>query len=141
MKTDLIRKRIKDHPDVNINGIAYYSEDEFLNDARRYIKAIKEGRMICSIGSVAPSGMSRTIKFLECSKHKGEPRYNYLNFYAFFMVMGFRSPTDSDYFRIHGCGMDMIFHTNYTIIHRLRTLGFLTNKQCEQLAQKTPTVI
>ena len=46
-----------------------------------------------------------------------------------------------DYFTIGGCGMDMIFHTNYTIIHRLYKLGFMTKKECEKLCQMTPSII
>jgi hypothetical protein len=49
-----------------IENQQYYSVDQFYKDAERYVKAIKEGRVICSIGSVSRSGMSRTIKFLEC---------------------------------------------------------------------------
>ena len=57
-------------------------------------------------------------------------------------TLGF-SPANknSNYFRIYGCGMDMIFHTNYTIIHKLARLGFLNKKECESLAQNTPQTI
>ena len=121
-----------------INNNSYYTVEQFISDAKRYIKAIKEGRMICSIGSVSQSGMSRTIKFIECSK--GKTSYHYYNFYALFSVLGYRK-TKSDYFSIGGCGMDMIFHTNYTIIHKLHRLGFINKAVCDSLAQNTPTVI
>ena len=125
-----------------INSNTYYSVDMFRKDADRYIKAIKEGRMICSIGSVSSSGMSRTIKFLECTKNATTKRYHYYQFYALFNALDFSPDKSSrDYFRIHGCGMDMIFHTNYTIIHRLSRLGFINDKECRSLAQDTPTVI
>ena len=124
-----------------INKERFYSEEHFINDAKRYIKAIKEGRIICAIGSVSSSGMSRTIKFLECSKSKKENRYRFLNFWSFFRVMGFTQIKDSDYFRINGCGMDMIFHSNYTNIHFLYRMNFITKKQCEVLAQMTPTIV
>ena len=105
----------------------------------RYIKAIKEARMICSIGSVSKSGMSRTIKFLEMSK--GENRHFLYNFYQFFDSLGYTKIKDSDYFRIGGCGMDMIFHTNYTIMHDLRRLGFINKEECDTLAQATPHIV
>lgn len=126
--------------DKRLKGEIYYSQDRFICDAERYIKAIKEGRMICSIEKVSASGMSRTIKFLSCEK--GSRNYIYLNYFAFFQTLGF-SPASkrSHYFRIHGCGMDMIFHTNYTIIHKLQRLGFIDKKRCESLAQMTPLVI
>lgn len=119
----------RDHTDIS----------GFIRNADRYIKAIKEGRVICSIGSVSSSGMSRTIKFLECNK--GTTGYNYLNFYMLFDILGYQKVKDSDYFRVHGCGMDMVFHTNYTIIHNLYGLGFINKKQCDILAQQTPSAI
>lgn len=116
--------------------------EAFIEAGERYIKAIKQGRVICSIGSVSASGMSRTIKFLECQNNKALGRHQYLNFYAFFSVLGFEKARNLDgYFRIHGCGMDMIFHTNYSIMHRLQRLGFISRKQCDSLAQDTPSVI
>jgi hypothetical protein len=114
-------------------------ESTFIDHALRYIKAIKEARMICSIGSVSKSGMSRTIKFLEMSK--GENRHFLYNFYQFFDALGYTKIKDSDYFRIGGCGMDMIFHTNYTIMHDLRRLGFINKEECDTLAQATPHIV
>jgi hypothetical protein len=126
------------------NGRQFPADAErFEEHASRYIKAIKEGRMICSIGSVSASGMSRTIKFLEmakCSKPYRKP-YVLLNFYEFFQMIGYAVVKDSDYFRIHGCGMDMVFNTNYSIIQLLHLLGFINRKTCEELAQQTPSVI
>ena len=96
--------------------------------------------MINSIDSVSSSGMSRTIKFLSCEKSK--TNFYYRNYFGFFLALGYTPKNDrSNYFRISGCGMDMIFHTNYTIIHRLTRLGFLTKKECSILAQKTPSTI
>ena len=111
----------------------------FVDAAKRYIKAIKEGRIICNIDTVSSSGMSRTIKFLECSK--GRNGYNYLNFYKFMIDLGFTPVKQKNTFRISGCGMDMIFHTNCTIINNLHRLGFINKKQCTELEQKTPSVI
>lgn len=121
-------------------GKNYPMEKEtFLEHAQRYIKAIREHRMICSIGSVSRSGMSRTIKFLEMDK--GGDRHHLLNFYQFFEALGYSKVKDSDYFRIGGCGMDMIFYTNYTIMHQLKNMGFITSEECSKLAQATPQVV
>ena len=114
-------------------------EATFIDHATRYIKAIKEGRMLCSIGSVSKSGMSRTIKFLEMSG--GEGKHFLYNFYQFFEALGYKAIKDSDYFRIGGCGMDMIFYTNYQIMHDLRRLGFIDKEECDTLAQQTPHVV
>lgn len=119
------------------------SEETFIEHAQAYIKAIKDGRMICNIASVSKSGMSRTIKFLSCEKNTGGSRpYWWRNYFGLFKAMGYSEARSKDhYFSISGCGMDMIFHTNYTIIHRLHRLGFISKAECDRLAQDTPTVI
>ena len=127
--------------EINFAKLNYYNIDNFISDSKEYISAIREGRMINSIGSVSGSGMSRTIKFLACYKNRTGKQYYYRNFFAFFKSLDFSPVKDSDYFRINGCGMDMIFHTNYTIIHRLKRIGFITKKQCERLAQMMPNTI
>ena len=115
--------------------------DTFINHADRYIKAIKENRMICAIKSVSKSGMSRTIKFVELAKSDMTNKHQLYNFYQFFEILGYSKVKDSDYFRIGGCGMDMIFNTNYNIIHNLKRMGFITDDECRTLSQNTPSVI
>ena len=126
----------------NINSISYYSVESFIDDSKEYINAIKSGRMINSIGSVSSSGMSRTIKFLSCQRNKSGKSHYYRQYWCFFNALGFSKARNSnDYFSISGCGMDMIFHTNYTNIHKLYRLGFISKKECEKYAQMTPTTI
>lgn len=143
-KLERITKKIESSKDFSksIEKVSYYSVEQFINDAMRYINAIKDERMINSIGSVSSSGMSRTIKFLSCEKKNGSSGFMYLNYFAFFQSLGYSCAGKyNDYFRVNGCGMDMIFHTNYTNIHKLQRLGFITRKQCDKLAQLTPTTI
>lgn len=124
----------------NLLKLRYYTNENFVNDAKRYIKAIKQGRVINSIGSVSSSGMSRAMKFLEC--YKGKFGYQYLNFYCLFVALGYtESKAKNHYFTISGCGMDMVFYTNYSIIHNLYNLGFINKKDCEKLSQMTPQTI
>lgn len=111
--------------------------EDFERHAKRYLKAIKETRMICSIGKVSSSGMSRTLKFLEMPKNGG-----YLsNFYMLFDILGHTKVNNSDYFRIGGCGMDMVFATNYNIVRTLFNFGLCTAKTCKVLEQNTPQVV
>ena len=119
------------------------SVDDFIYHGKRYIKAIKEGRMVCSIGSVSSSGMSRTIKFVEVARGKrgGQVHYNVMSFYQFFTLLEYTPVKNSDYFRISGCGMDMVFHTNYSIIGQLQRLGLVEKAVSEKLRQATPPVI
>jgi hypothetical protein len=144
MKTQTVLNAINNDKQLlkAINQNSYYSPEQFISDAKRYLLAIKKGIMINSIGSVSSSGMSRTIKFLAPEYNKYSKRYQYCNFYAFFKALGFNEARGKEhYFSIGGCGMDMIFHTNYTIIHKLHRLGFITKKQCDFLAQQTPQTI
>ena len=144
-KKERILKNIAENKELQkgMSRLGIYSDERFYEDAIRYIKAIKEGRVICNIDTVSSSGMSRTISFLECtrSRYSKGIRYMYLNFFAFFKALGYQEVPNKHTFRIHGCGMDMIFYTNYTNIHGLHRLGFITRKQCDYLAQQTPTVI
>lgn len=113
---------------------------DFIRHAVRYIKAIKQGRMMCKIHSVSKSGMSRTFRFFEMDGRKGQ--FRVYNFWLFFKMMGFSEARNNrDCFTIGGCGMDMIFHTNYTIIRRLHRLKFINKSECESLEQGTPVVV
>lgn len=136
-KIDRIRKKIKERlTNLNDNDIEYLIES-----GMRWVKAIKEERVICSIVSVSKSGMSRQMKFFECKKGKGTNRHHYLNFYSMFKSLGESMNRDNGCIRVHGCGMDMVFHTNYTTIHELHRLGFINKKECHLLQDKTPTCI
>lgn len=117
-----------------------WDTNEFIKQAQRYIKAVKQRRLMCIIGRVSQSGMSRTMKFLEFGTYKGKGHV--YQFWAFFKVTGHTEARNNrDYFSIGGCGMDMVFHTNYVMIHKLHSLGFISKAQCERLAQETPRVI
>ena len=123
-----------------ISKLNYYTVENFISDAKDYIKAISEYRMLCVIEKVSSSGMSRNIKFHSCEPRK-DGLFYYRQYRCLFLALGYTEVKNSDSFRIGGCGMDMIFHTNYTIIHRLHRLEFITKEQCEKLAQQTPVVL
>lgn len=144
MKT--IEARIQEDKSLlkSIEAVSYYSIERFIEDAKAYVKAIEQNRMICIIGSVAASGMSRTIKFASAEKsvnNKSVPYYH-RNYYGFFKALGYKHAKNQDgYFTISGCGMDMIFHTNYCIIRRLQSVGVLNKEKASRLEQKTPNVL
>lgn len=134
MKTLKLTTEVKKAIEKN----SYYSEEQFIKDAKRYVKAIKERRMTCVIDSVSSSGMSMVLRFLAPEKNTSCNTYSYQNFFSFFTVLGFSEAKNSNGFRVNGCGMDMVFHTNYRIIHKLHRMGIITKKQCDVLAQETP---
>ena len=117
---------------------SHYQTEDLARDIQDYIKAIKSGRMFCVIHSVSKSGMSRNISFHSWQGNKTKGYYR--QYWALFKALGYTPATGNrDAFRINGCGMDMIFHTNYSIIHTLRQMGILTKSLCAELAQQTPT--
>tara|TARA_R110000822_G_scaffold302960_1_gene427480 strand:+ start:182 stop:610 length:429 start_codon:yes stop_codon:yes gene_type:complete len=124
----------------NVQKYGSSEVDQFVQSAKRYIKAIKQGRVICNIESVSASGMSRVLKFNECNGSI-KSGFRFLNFWKLFKDLGFAENKNSQGFRVSGCGMDMVFHTNYTIMHQLHRLGFINKKECDELAQKTPKTI
>ena len=142
-KEEKIQEKILKNKELikNINSLNYYSISQFIGDCERYIKAIKEGRIIVDIVSVSNSGMSRRLKFLSCERVKRikKIKYNYCNYNCFLNSLGYKTRNSDFSFNVSGCGMDMIFSTNYNIIHSLHNLGFINKKQCDRLAQMTPS--
>lgn len=122
-----------------LSKLNHFSNEDFFSHAKDYIKAIKDGRMFCVIDSVSGSGMSRNIHFHSAEKTKN--RFYFRQYWALFTALGYTKGNNSNNFRISGCGMDMIFHTNYTNIHVFKRLGFLTDVECSKLCQMTPTTI
>ena len=112
---------------------------EYYKDSIRWIAAIESGRMICFVVSVSKSGMSRKMKFFECSCPKGGKQYFYFNFFWFLRKSG--ESVKDDCVNVSGCGMDMVFAVNYDIIKKLEMIGIISKEESEKLAQKTPTTI
>jgi len=144
MKTkEEIMQAIAENKEIQkaIKKITHYSDSDFYRDCERWIKAIKEKRMVCSIKSVSRSGMSRVFYYFELSGNENN-RFSIMQFYAFLKAMGHTESRSHDCaIVVGGCGMDMNFHTNYSIIHRLSRLGFLSDQECDNLAQQTPHVV
>jgi len=109
--------------------------NEFISDAKTYIKAVQSGRILYDVIHVSASGMSRDIKI---RSFEGTMRKGYYRTYAFFLhVIGVTDKTyNNSVVRVQGCGMNMVFDLNYRIIHKLHSLGFINKAQCEKLAQK-----
>jgi hypothetical protein len=112
--------------------------DSFIENAQDYISAIHQGRMLCVIHSVSSSGMSRNLSFYSCEVDR-YGQYYYRNYRGLFRSLGYKEAKEG--FRINGCGMDMVFHTNYSNIHTFRQIGLLTAEECGSLSQKTPPVL
>ena len=117
-----------------IENNEYYSKENFVSDCKTYIKALKSGRLQYRAISVSSSGMSRDILIssFEGSMTKGYYR-NYTNMLK---VLGFNFASKySSEIRVKGCGMNMLFATNYNIIHTFKDINLISKKQCEILSQ------
>lgn len=137
-----IEQKIRNNKGIMKNlaqGASLYNVNDLIKDAKSYIAAIKSGRMLVVIKSVSASGMTRKMDFSACEKAgKGYYQaYYYRSFSRMFVALGYRLDKNHDIV-ISGCGMDMVFNTNYNIIHKLHKLGFITKSACATLAQKTP---
>lgn len=122
----------------NFKKLYNFTSEDFVINAERYIKACRENRIFCIIHSVSKSGMSRKLSFNEAN-FNNEKRCNFLNFTALFTALGYSDRNKDGQFTVNGCGMDMVFYTNYSIIHSLYNLGMITKEECDTLSQNTPT--
>ena len=129
-RKETIFKNIKDK--CALNG--GYDAERFYSDALTYIKAIKEGRVLFNIVSVSSFGIIRKFDILSC-EGRGK-QYRFRHYTQFFEALGFT--VKSNYIVVVGCGMDMVFDTNYTTIRRLFDIGFISKKECLRLEQMTP---
>ena len=120
----------------------YYDIESFNESAKRWCKAIKEGRIIATVTSVARSGMSRNIKIVELHKHgvTGTNRYYTLNFNQFLSVLGYRV-NDRGEVIMHGCGMDMVYAITEGVVSELHYLGAINEKEYNELRRNTANVI
>lgn len=128
MKTTLSKEVLK-----NISKNEYYSEQQFIDDCKTYIKAVKSGRILYTVTNVSKSGMSRTINI---KSYEGTMKSGYYRQYSSMLeALGYPTVNWSD-IRVSGCGMDMLFYTNYNTIHQLHRMGFMNKKSCDTLAQR-----
>ena len=117
-----------------IESNEYYSKEDFIKDCQTYIKALKSGRLQYRVTSVSKSGMSRDILIssFEGSMAKGY----YRNYVSMLEMLGFNFASKyASEIKVKGCGMNMLFATNYNIIHTFKNIGLISKKQCETLAQ------
>ena len=117
----------------NLKKNEYYSEEDFIHDCKVYIKALKSGRLQYNVTSVSKSGMSRDINI---QSYEGTMAKGYYREYIYLTdALGYKRVGWSD-IRVSGCGMNMLFATNYNIIHDFKRMGLISEKECKTLCQK-----
>lgn len=125
--------KIRDDIKKKIAKTDYYDVDNFILDAKEYIKAIESGRCRYEVVSVSKSGMRRTINI---SAFVGKYSNGYFRTFRMMLKhMGYSFDKYDDLI-VTGCGMNMLFATNYNIVHELYRMGFMKKEKCDKLAQK-----
>lgn len=115
---------------------AFLESEDGKRNAERFIKALKEGRLVCSVKHVSGSGMSRVISFCEMQSYtvNRKRRWAIYQFNWFFKHLGWRYNDSWDAIQVSGCGMDMIFHVLYNVCGTLAYHGFKVPKDYASLA-------
>jgi len=117
-----------------IDNLDYYTQEDFIKDCNIYIKALKSGRLQYRVTNVSKSGMSRDILI---SSYEGSMNKGYYRNYTLMLeVLGYKFASKySSEIKISGCGMNMLFATNYNIIHAFKRIGLINQKSCDVLSQ------
>ena len=118
-----------------IDNREYYNTELFIKDCKQYIKAVESGRILYRVTHVSQSGMSRNISI---TSYEGTMSKGYYSSYYYMLEMlGFKfANKHSNDIKVSGCGMDMLFATNYDIINELFHMGFMSMAKCNTLAQR-----
>jgi hypothetical protein len=118
----------------NLENEEYYTNEQFIKDCKTYIKALKSGRLQYRVTHVSSSGMSRNILI---SSYEGTmTKGHYRNYKHVLLILGYKfADRYSNDIKVNGCGMNMLFATNYNIIHTFYNIGLINKKQCEILSQ------
>jgi hypothetical protein len=113
----------------------FYRVEDFIEMCKIYLDALEEGRLACIIKSVSKSGMSRKLQFISCeSTLSKKPEYFYVNYCSLLSVFGYKRKDNCNI--VTGCGMDMVFATNYNVVGNLYSLGFIDKDKQKTLEQK-----
>ena len=113
----------------------YYNKELLLRDIELYINALKEGRLQYLVTKVSPNGMNRNILIQSCEQSKNTNNFYFRQYTRMFEMLGYK--LDKDYnIRVSGSGMNMLFATNYNLIHTFKNMNIITDAEAEILAQK-----
>ena len=113
----------------------YYTKEMLLDDIQDYIKALKEGRLQYLVMNVSQSGMNRNILIQSCEQNKTNNNFYFRQYSRMFEMLNYK--LDKDYnIRVSGCGMNMLFATNYYLIQTFKSMNIISESEANILAQK-----
>ena len=113
----------------------YYTKEMLLEDIQDYIKALKEGRLQYLVRNVSQSGMNRNILIQSCEQNKNNNNFYFRQYSRMFEMLNYKLNKDYN-IRVSGCGMNMLFATNYNLIHTFKNMNIISESEAEILAQK-----
>lgn len=113
----------------------YYTQEDFTKDIQTYIKALREGRLQYLVMNVSNSGMNRNILVQSCEQNKNNNNFYYRQYLKMFEILGYKLDKNFN-IKVSGCGMNMLFATNYNLIRTFKNMNIITAEDCEMLAQK-----
>lgn len=113
----------------------YYTKEMLLDDIQDYIKALKEGRLQYLVMNVSPNGMNRNILIQSCEQNKTNNNFYFRQYSRMFEMLGYKLNKDY-YLKVSGCGMNMLFATNYNLIHTFKNMNIISETEAKILAQK-----
>ena len=113
----------------------YYTKEMLLDDIQDYIKALKEGRLQYLVMNVSSSGMSRAILIQSCEQSKSNNSFYFRQYSRMFEMLNYK--LDKNYnIKVSGCGMNMLFATNYYLIQTFKSMNIISENEADILAQK-----
>ena len=113
----------------------YYTKEMLLDDIQDYIKALKEGRLQYLVMNVSSNGMNRNILIQSCEQNKTNNNFYFRQYSRMFEMLNYK--LDKDYnIRVSGCGMNMLFGTNYYLIQTFKSMNIISESEANILAQK-----
>lgn len=140
-KLEKITKNIENDKDImrRLKNNQYYTLNDLIRDIKCYIAALRAGRLQYTVLSVSKSGMSRNITIQSCERSKWDNKihYYYRQYNEMLKALGYtivRGYTDA--IRVAGCGMNMLFATNYSLIRSFARLGFISKQERDLLCQR-----
>ena len=113
----------------------YYTKEMLLNDIQDYIKALKDGRLQYLVMNVSQSGMNRNILIQSCEQSKTNNSFYFRQYSRMFEMLNYK--LDKNYnIKVVGCGMNMLFATNYYLIQTFKSMNIVSENEANILAQK-----
>lgn len=109
----------------------FLQSEEGKMNAERFLKAVREHRLLCTVKRVSSSGMSRVISFNEVVWNEDRKRMQLMQFNWFLGQMGWTYSEKDWAIRVGGCGMDMVYHVLYSTVSTLRYYGFEVEPRLE----------